>query len=331
MDQVANLPAKQRAELFREAGSRRGIGSAVAEKDFWVCWVLKRLFADPALKEHLVFKGGTTLSKVFGIIERFSEDVDLILDWQLLGFGEGLENPYQEFGSNTKQDQFNKRFNEKAAEYIAGELLPRLCSIFAVCPQVTAAIDIRDAQAIEVAYPAAFSETYLRPNVRLEIGPLASWVPSAPHVIRPYAADVFPELFADSACPVVAIAAERTFWEKATILHQQAHRTGPMPPRYSRHYYDLHRLVHSPVKDAALHAWDLLKDVVEFKRRFYPCGWANYELARPGTFKLMPSAPQRRDLEKDYDAMRVMIFGEVPQFARIIETLAELEKEINHK
>lgn len=331
MDQVANLPAKQRAELFQEAGSRRGTGSAVTEKDFWVCWVLKRLFADPAIKEHIVFKGGTTLSKVFGIIERFSEDVDLILDWRLLGFGEGLENPYQEFGSNTKQDQFNKRFNEKAAEYIAGELLPRLCSIFAVCPQVTAAIDTRDAQAIEVAYPAAFSETYLRPSVRLEIGPLASWVPSAPHAIQPYAAEVFPELFADPACPVVAIAAERTFWEKATILHQQAHRTGVMPPRYSRHYYDLHRLAHSPVKDAALHAWDLLRDVVEFKQRFYPCGWANYERARPGTFKLMPGAPHRRDLEKDYDAMRVMIFGEVPQFARIIETLAGLEEAINHK
>jgi Nucleotidyl transferase AbiEii toxin, Type IV TA system len=331
MDQVANLPAKQRAELFRETGSRRGIGSAVAEKDFWVCWVLKRLFADPALKEHLVFKGGTTLSKVFGIIERFSEDVDLILDWRLLGFGEGLENPYQEFGSNTKQDQFNKRFNEKAAEYIAGELLPRLCSIFAVCPQVTAAIDTRDAQTIDVAYPAAFSETYLRPNVRLEIGPLASWIPSAPHMIRPYAADLFPELFADPACPVVAVAAERTFWEKATILHQQAHRTGVMPPRYSRHYYDVHRLAQSPVKDAALHAVDLLRDVVEFKQRFYPCGWANYEQARPGTFKLMPSAPHRRDLEKDYDAMRMMIFGEVPQFTRIIEALAALEEEINHK
>ena len=191
MDQAANLPSRQRAELFRETGFRRGIGSAIAEKDFWVCWVLKRLFADPALKEHLVFKGGTTLSKVFGIIERFSEDVDLILDWQLLGFGKGLENPYQDFGSNTKQDQFNKRFNEKAAQYIAGELLPRLGSIFAVCPQVTVAMDSRDAQAIEVTSPAAFSETYLRPDVRLEIGPLASWVPSAPHVIRPYAATFF--------------------------------------------------------------------------------------------------------------------------------------------
>lgn len=331
MDRVANLPGKQRAELFQEAGSRRGTGSAVTEKDFWVCWVLKRLFADPALDGHIVFKGGTTLSKVFGIIERFSEDVDLVLDWRLLGFGKGLEDPYQDSDSKTKQDQFNKRFNAKAAEYIAGDLLPRVCSLFVACPQVTAAIDPRDPQAVEVAYPAAFSETYLRPNVRLEIGPLASWVPSAPHVIRPYAADVFPEIFAEPTCPVVAIAAERTFWEKATILHQQAHRTGIMPPRYSRHYYDLHRLAHSPVKDAALSKPKLLNDVVAFKQRFYPCGWANFEQARPGTFKLVPDAEHRRELEKDYDAMRVMIFGEVPPFARVIETLAGLEEEINHQ
>jgi hypothetical protein len=119
-------PTEQRADLFREAGVRRGTGSAVTERDFWVCWVLKKLFADPALTEHIVFKGGTTLSKVFGIIERFSEDVDLVLDWRLLGFGEGQENPFQDFGSTTKQDQFNKRFNEKAAQYIADDLLPRL-------------------------------------------------------------------------------------------------------------------------------------------------------------------------------------------------------------
>jgi hypothetical protein len=301
----------------------------VTEKDFWVCWVLKKLFADPAIKGHIVFKGGTTLSKVFGIIERFSEDVDLVLDWRLLGFGEGLEDPYQEFGSRSKQDQFNKRFNEKAARYIAGDLLPRLCSIFTVCPQVTAAVAPDDAQAVEVTYPAAFSETYLRPNVRLEIGPLASWVPSAPHVIRPYAADIFPEVFAEPTCPVVAIDAERTFWEKATILHQQAHRVGVMPPRYSRHYYDLHQLAHSPVKDAALREMALLGDVIAFKRRFYPCGWAKYEQARPGTFKLSPDALHRPDLEKDYNGMRVMIFGEVPPFARIIDTLARLEEDIN--
>jgi len=104
-----------------------------------------------------------------------------------------------------------------------------------------------------------------------------------------------------------------------------------MPPRYSRHYYDLHRLAHSPVRATALHDLNLLKDVVEFKRRFYPCGWAKYEDARPGTFKLLPSEQHRRDLEKDYDGMRVIIFGEIPPFAVIHETLAQLENELNYE
>lgn len=100
----------------------------------------------------------------------------------------------------------------------------------------------------------------MRPEVRLEIGPLASWVPSDRHTIQPYAAQAYPGAFDDSACPVVAISAERTFWEKATILHQQAHRAGTMPPRYSRHYYDMYKLAHSAVKAAALRDQALLRD-----------------------------------------------------------------------
>ena len=93
------------------------------EKDFWVCWVLKQLFADPELGNHLVFKGGTSLSKVFGLIDRFSEDIDLVLDWQLLGYGRGGEDPYQDFRSKGKQDRFNKGINRRAVDYIAGPLV----------------------------------------------------------------------------------------------------------------------------------------------------------------------------------------------------------------
>ena len=93
------------------------------EKDFWVCWILKKLFTDANLKDRMVFKGGTTLSKVFGLIDRFSEGIDLVLDWRLLGFGPGMEDPYQVFSSNTQQDRFNKQINAKAATYLAGELL----------------------------------------------------------------------------------------------------------------------------------------------------------------------------------------------------------------
>ncbi|WP_295432439.1 nucleotidyl transferase AbiEii/AbiGii toxin family protein [uncultured Thiodictyon sp.] len=197
------------------------------------------------------------------------------------------------------------------------------------CPEITLSIDDRYDQVVQIGYPAAFSQSYLRPNVQLEIGPLASWVPHGKYKIRPYAAEAFPKLFADPDCPVVAIAAERTFWEKATILHQQAHNPGPIPSRYSRHYYDLSRLAESAVRTAALKDLPLLADVVAFKQRFYPCNWARYDEARPGTFRLIPPSEGIESLEADYKQMRVMIFGECPEFSRIIAALHSLEDEIN--
>jgi Nucleotidyl transferase AbiEii toxin, Type IV TA system len=94
MDRIAAGSASDRRDLFSESASRLGMNPAIVEKDFWVCWILKHLFAEPSLKEQMIFKGGTSLSKVFGLIDRFSEDIDLILDWRLLGYGqEGVTIP----------------------------------------------------------------------------------------------------------------------------------------------------------------------------------------------------------------------------------------------
>jgi hypothetical protein len=96
----------------------------IVEKDFWVCWILKQIFAEPALKDHMVFKGGTSLSKVYGLIDRFSEDIDLILDWRLLGYGtEHGSDPYKASTSKTQQSRYNQEMNTKAAGYIQGTLL----------------------------------------------------------------------------------------------------------------------------------------------------------------------------------------------------------------
>ena len=110
---------------------------AIVEKDFWVCWVLMKLFSDPFLKDRIVFKGGTTLSKVYQLIDRFSEDIDLVLDWRLLGYGPELGDPEKIRRSNTQLDRINKEINAKAAAYIAGELLGRLSALFASVPQIT--------------------------------------------------------------------------------------------------------------------------------------------------------------------------------------------------
>jgi hypothetical protein len=233
MLKLAGAPAQERQNIFSDIATKLGINPTIIEKDFWVCLVLKILFVDSPIKEHLVFKGGTSLSKVFKLVERFSEDIDLVLDWKVLGADQDLE---QEIGSKNKQDRFNKEINRLAGIYIRDMICPQLNEIFERQPVALCAnSDGADLQVINITYPAAFSEEYIRPEVRLEIGPLASVVPSSKELVRPYAYDVYPELFTEPDAPVITIAAERTFWEKATILHQEAHRADPIPPRHSRH------------------------------------------------------------------------------------------------
>jgi predicted nucleotidyltransferase component of viral defense system len=109
MDRIADGSSANRRDLFRESASRLGMNPAIVEKDFWVCWILKLMFKEPALKNQMVFKGGTSLSKVFGLIDRFSEDIDLVLDWRLLGYEQaGKSDPYKATQSKTQQSRYNE-------------------------------------------------------------------------------------------------------------------------------------------------------------------------------------------------------------------------------
>jgi hypothetical protein len=324
MDSVANLPAKQRSELFRETASRKQISNAVAEKDFWVCWVLAKLFDNPEIAPKILFKGGTSLSKVFGLIERFSEDIDLILDWREIT----NEDP-EAARSRTKQELFNNNLQTAAQNYISQRLLPKCQQLLS--PVAKANLDPNDPHSIIVRYPASFSDTYLRPEIRLEIGPLAIWTPNERYGITPYCAEEFPAVFTRRTCNVQCIKAERTFWEKATILYHEAFRPAgsQQPERYSRHYYDLARLDKSAIKKIALSQLDLLRSVVASKNRFYPRAWARYDLAIPGSFRLSQPEHIKTALERDYREMRVMIYGEQPSFKDLMEQISDLEIEIN--
>ncbi|MEN8177169.1 MAG: nucleotidyl transferase AbiEii/AbiGii toxin family protein [Pseudomonadota bacterium] len=325
MERVARLPARERSELFSESATQKGTTPAVVEKDFWVTWVLNRLFREPDLARVLMFKGGTSLSKVYRLIERFSEDIDLVLDWRILND----ENPLAK-RSRTKQAQLNAALDAQAQQYIGGKLL-RLVEVMLdrVCD---CNVDGNDPHVINVNYPAAFPDDgYLRPEVRLEIGPLASWLPYEERRISCYAAEAFPDVFKQRESVVRVIKAKRTFWEKATILHHEAHRPegNLQPSRYSRHYYDLAKMAQSAVKENALADTGLLASVVEFKQRFYPRGWARYDLAKPGTLFLVPEGRVLASVRSDYRAMENMIFGEVPDFDEILAVLQRLQEEIN--
>lgn len=188
-----------------------------------------------------------------------------------------------------------------------------------------------DPNTVVFHYPHGFSDSAILREIRLECGCLAAWTPAKVRSIRPYAAELYPRLFSRPECGVLTVEAERTFWEKATILHREAMRTerqGPMPPRYSRHYYDLWCMCRAGTKDAALARLPLLAEVVAFKRKFYRCAWARYEEATPQSIRLVPPESAWPALESDYSHMQNMIFGPRPAFREILAVLKALEEEL---
>lgn len=329
MNQAAQWPRGEREALFRNTAAKCGMSDGIVEKDFWVCWTLDYLFHACPWAEHLAFKGGTSLSKCFGLIERFSEDIDLILDWRLLGYAK--DEPWGD-RSRTKQDKFNKEANARTEVFLKDTFLPRLRDDFHALlnAEFSLFIDEADPQTVCFAYPRLFGDASILPVVHMEIGALAAWTPVQDAIVASYAAQQYPQVFGQPSTHILTVAPERTFWEKATILHKEAFRiNGRLPSRYSRHYYDLYCMANAPVKASALSDLELLERVVRFKDRFYPAGPAHYELARPGTLRLLPPEDCMPILREDYEHMKNMIFGNRPEFDKLMANIKQLEREIN--
>lgn len=330
MKNVARLKDDERRDLFRNTASKMGLNDAIVEKDFWVCFTLDYLFHSSTWRDCFTFKGGTSLSKAYNLISRFSEDIDLILDWRVLGYSK--DEPWEK-RSNTKQDAFNKEANARAETFLAESFCPSIRAELSneLGREADISIDEKDKQTVLFAYPRLFSNASTLQAIRLEIGALAAWTPAKVVEIAPYAASYYPKLFLQKSTSVLTVTPERTFWEKATILHQEANRPEHllMPLRYSRHYYDLYRMSLSPMKQSAFSEMGLLKKVADFKMKFYPRNWAKYQEAVPSTLRLVPPEFRFASLQADYESMKDMLYGEVPSFEDILRGLGELEKEIH--
>lgn len=334
MNGIAKREISFRRDLFAEAAGRRGLNAAIIEKDFWVCWTLQQLFSLPDLERRLIFKGGTTLSKVFGVIQRFSEDIDLTLDRALIGFGDD-RSPDRPM-SRKKRQETVKQMVAACRDYIQGPLLKglreRISPVLTDDWELLVDPDAADGQALLFRYPVAATHSdYIHPAVKMEFGSRSDPWPTVTAEIVPYASEDFPQVFTEPKCQVVALDVNRTFWEKATILHEEAHRPleSPLPGRYSRHYYDLALLAQAPVRETALRRMDLLERVVWHKTTFFGRSWSRFDSAKPGTFRLIPPPERHSALETDYQRMRPMLFGEPPLFDGILVLLRDLEQAIN--
>ena len=330
------LSPDERKLYIDEAAARRGLSPVILEKDFWVCWLLGVVF-ESSFRDAVVFKGGTSLSKVFGVIHRFSEDIDLSLVPAFLGLNEPDTTPLLSKGQASK---WMARAEATCTAVVRDRLAPEIARAFdaglGTGEGARLAFEVDPTSHSPVLlfhYPTTQPPAlaYLKRSVRLEFGSLTDQRPTGTHAVRPWIADVLPDAFADWHCDVLALDLHRAFWEKATILHAEHHRPSgtPTPDRFARHYADTVALALHVEASGAIAKSDLRDRVVRWKSRFFGSAWARYDVALPPTFRLAPPPERQAALRRDYQAMRDMYLSEPLPFDLILSTLAEVEQQIN--
>lgn len=329
MNKFLSLSEEELQLIIHNTADRLNLSVAIVEKDLWVCILLEYLFKDFKYKDNIVFKGGTSLSKVYHLIERFSEDIDLALDWKVLGYLQ--DEPYQT-RSNTGQQKFNDSINEKTAIFLKEKMLPLLKQDFKKILKdrnFDYYIDEADKLTICFDYPKYYRDKSILQVIRLEIGTLAEPIPAEQREIKTYIAETYPSVF-NEEISVTVVDSLRTFFEKLTILHREANRTnGHYPTRYSRHFYDVYKMLQTNLRARSHSELDLLKSVVEFKKKFYSSNFAKYDDIYTGHLKLVPKQEGLTIFSDDFDKMKAMLFGNSVSFDVIIDELKKYEKDIN--
>lgn len=329
MNKYIDLNWDERNLIISNVADKKKMSKAIVEKDFWVCWTLKYLFNEFKYNNFICFKGGTCLSKVYNAIERFSEDIDIALDWECLAIEK--EVAYLE-RSNRQQGIFNNDANKKTADYIKEVWIPQIQSDFdkRLKDDFLVYIDELDAHTICFEYPQMNNDISILQIIRIEVGVLAESFPSTKECIETYISEVYPEIFTDRKIEISAVSINRTFFEKLTILHREANRTnGNYPERYSRHFYDVYRLIKIGVGKRSFNFFELLEKTIDFKIKFYPCRWAKYNEVMKGHCRLVPNEAAIKIFKHDYQVMQGMIYGESLEFDLIIEELRKYEEILN--
>lgn len=330
----------ERLDLFLSTAARLGTAAQNVEKDFWVCWTLDALFNGlTAGGPRLLFKGGTSLSKAFSLIKRFSEDIDITVFRDDLGHA--MDVAGLEALSGKKRRARLDAIRAACQAYITGPLTEQFSRLAAeVIPGNRFRLERdpqdKDGQSLLFWYPAVTptSQAYILSAVKIESGAKSALDPHVASKVTPYVSDDLPDLNL-TVTNVTTVKPERTFWDKVIILHglRQWHdrraelRHGGQ--RVSRHYYDLHLLMQLSSASAWLADHTLAIDCARHAQLFFGGSDLGLELARPGTFTLTPTAPMREALSRDYDAMAGMVFGDVPALDVVLASVTRFEQIVN--
>lgn len=323
-----NLPEKTRINAFNNVAEKKGITPFAVEKDWWVTQSLSIIFEMDEAK-YLVFKGGTSLSKSWNLIQRFSEDIDLAIDREFLGF--------------TEISKRKTNLRKKSGKFVSEEFYPKLQKCFeekGIAEGVTFALEDvqssdQDPRIINIYYPSIIeTKGYLNPRVQIEIGCRSLKEPFSDRLISSFVDQEYKDLeFASDEFRVPSVNPERTFLEKIFLLHEEFQKPYDKirVNRLSRHLYDIYSLYHSEFKDKALQDEDLYKTIVHHRIEFTKVAGVDYLLHNPQTINLIPPDTIIKKWEEDYETMKSeMLYSEHrPNFSEIIKTLEKLKSEIN--
>ena len=334
MVEFFQLPEAERLEVLEHAAASSGRPPHLLEKDIWVVWALRHLFAGPHAA-HLVFKGGTSLSKAYGVIHRFSEDVDLTYDIRAIAGDLVGDSQASLPASKSQEKKWSKEIRARLAEWVKVEIVPRLEVDLA--QQDLPATVRAEGDKVFIDYQALASGTgYVRSTVLLEFGARSTGEPSE---VKNIVCDA--SMFVqDIEFPVAAVKvmrAERTFWEKVTAIHvfcaQQIFRGGE---RFARHWHDVTRLDAAGFADAAKADRDLAHAVAEHKSAFFTekgldGGVIDYQAAVNGGLQLVPDGEALGTLAEDYQHMLDdgLFFDEVESFETLMAHCLAIQMKLN--
>lgn len=325
-----DIPADRQRQAINNVALKTELPPSSIEKDWWVTQVLKALHTLP-YAEHIAFKGGTSLSKCWNLIARFSEDIDIALSREFLGFGGELS-----------KTQISDKLRRAACSFVRGKMqydvkeallaLGIRQDVFSVDVVITPVTTV-DPEVITVTYQSLYDVSpYIKNTVKLEISGRSMVEPVEKKFINATIDAHFPNApFAEEPFEVNAVIPERTFLEKVFLLHEEFHKDVVRVERMSRHVYDLAMMMDSERKiaDRAVNNEELYRTVLEHRRKFIGLKGFNYDELYTDTLCIVPGNEIAERWQEDYKFMgEHMIYGPVPSFEELVEKMTLLNDKI---
>lgn len=348
MNEFLKLKPIERKNLIQKVANDKELRFDIIEKDIWVCYVLQKLFSNKKLKDNLIFKGGTCLSKAYNTIYRFSEDVDITINSNILKID----------GESKKIDKIKSRNRKAAREFVEYEILPILKTVFNKDlgnENYELTFDEEDKNNITLlfTFPSEAKSSYnlttnsgnnittkngasiavnpryynyIKPRIKLEFGALGGTSPTQIKTIKPYAKEILPDYFDEFTVNTLSI--RRNFIEKLLILHSITLRPQEktINQNYSRHYYDVYSILKNGLNINPVDDLKILEAVVKNKNEFWNESWANYnKIKKFSDIKLIPNELRILEIKKDYKNMEEMFFRDFPEFEEMLNKIKQLE------